>query len=346
MKNVVILMIFIWAMVLPTEALEIEAPDVPEVGQKWMPDNTESFGHALFELLNNVLLQVNPEIKKAAGNGLKVLCVVLILSVLQSFSGTVKMAANLAGVISISTVLLLQANSMISIGTETVIEITDYCKLLLPVMTGAMAAQGGITTSAALYAGTAMFNAVLSSMIRGILIPGIYLFLAISVVSNATDENVFKRIGELLKNSIVWMLKILLMVFTTYLGLTGVVNGTTDMAALKATKVTISSFVPVVGGVLSDASEAVLVSVGLMKNAAGIYGMIAVLAVFLHPFLQISAHYVVLKITNALCSIFGSKNITGIIECFSVAMGLLLAIIASCCIIVLVSTICFMRGVQ
>lgn len=81
----------------------------------------------------------------------------------------------------------------------------------------------------------------------------------------------------MVKNVVSWSLKTILTVFTTYMTVTGVVSGTTDAAALKATKVTISSVVPVVGGILSDASEAVLVSAGLMKNAAGIYGILAVL---------------------------------------------------------------------
>ena len=75
-------------------------------------------------------------------------------------------------------------------------------------------------------------------------------------------------------------MKIVLYAFTGYIGFTGVVSGTTDAMAMKAAKLTISGAVPVVGGILSDASEAVLVSAGIMKNAAGVYGILAVLAIF------------------------------------------------------------------
>ena len=122
-------------------------------------------------------------------------------------------------------------------------------------------------------------------------------------------------------------------------------GGTTDAAALKATKVTISSVVPVVGGILSDASEAVLVSAGLMKNAAGIYGILAVLAVFLSPFLKIGVHYLILKLTAAVCGIFGEKGLTELIGDFSTAMGLLLAMTGSECLLLLISTVCFLKGV-
>ena len=186
--------------------------------------------------------------------------------------------------------LLLSANSLIRLGSQTVTEISEYGKLLLPVMTAAMAAQGGAASSTALYAGTAVFDSVLSSLISRMLGPMVYLFLALSAANGAIGENILGKLRDLVKNVVSWSLKTILTVFTTYMTVTGVVSGTTDAAALKATKVTISSVVPVVGGILSDASEAVLVSAGLMKNAAGIYGILAVLAVFLSPFLKIGVH--------------------------------------------------------
>jgi hypothetical protein len=42
---------------------------------------------------------------------------------------------------------------------------------------------------------------------------------------------------------------------------------------------------------------------------------------------------------------FGNKNIATLIDDFSIAMGLLVAIVASGCVLVLISTICFMKGI-
>ena len=88
-----------------------------------------------------------------------------------------------------------------------------------------------------------------------------------------------------------------------------------------------------------------LVSAGVMKNAAGIYGILAVLAVFLEPFLRIGIHYLMLKATASVCAIFGSGRMTGLIEDFSSAMGLLLAMTGATCLLLLISTVCFMKGV-
>lgn len=342
-----ILALFLCFLYLPVSAaaLEIEAPQVPEPGRSWMPDNTDSLWEGCIALLQKAVSSLRPDLQEASRVSVGIISAVVLVSLLQTFSGSAKKTAETAGTVAIASLLLLSTNSMVRLGSDTVKEIGDYGKLLLPVMTTALAAQGGITASGALYAGTALFLAVLQSVMGSLLIPGIYLYLALSAGSHATGEDLLKKSGDLLKGLLGWSLKMLLIIFTTYLSLTKVISGTTDAAALKATKVGMSSFVPVVGGILSDASEAVLVSAGLMKNAAGIYGILAVLALFLHPFLQIGLHYLILKLTAAICAVFGTSRMTGIIECFSAAMGLLLGMTGAACVMVLISTVCFMKGV-
>ena len=345
MSKFLLVVILIFSLAIPASAAELTAPTVPQSGREVMPEKTDSFGDGLLKLLENALGQLQPDLKEASRVSLGVVAAVMMVSLLQSFSGSVKTAAEFAGTTAIAAGLLLSANSLIRLAAETITEISEYGKLLLPVMTAAMAAQGGVSSSAALYTGTALFDAVLSSLISRLLVPMVYLFLALAVANSAMGEDLLKQMRDVAKGLISWCLKILLTVFTTYIAITGVVSGTTDAAALKATKVTISSVVPVVGGILSDASEAVLVSAGLMKNAAGIYGILAVLAVFLSPFLKIGVQYLILKLTAALCALFGAKRLTELIFDFSTAMGLLLAMTGSECLLLLISTVCFLKGV-
>ena len=342
MSKLILAVALIFALAIPASAVEFTAPQVPEKGAELMPEDTGSFAAGLMELLRDAVLGLRPDLKEASKVSLGVIAAVMMVSLLQSFSGSVKTVANLVGATAIAAGLLLSANSLIRLGSQTVTEISEYGKLLLPVMT---AAQGGAASSTALYAGTAVFDSVLSSLISRMLGPMVYLFLALSAANGAIGENILGKLRDLVKNVVSWSLKTILTVFTTYMTVTGVVSGTTDAAALKATKVTISSVVPVVGGILSDASEAVLVSAGLMKNAAGIYGILAVLAVFLSPFLKIGVHYLILKLTAAVCGIFGEKGLTELIGDFSTAMGLLLAMTGSECLLLLISTVCFLKGV-
>lgn len=344
MKYFMILAVLILILPMSVHGTELIAPEAPDSAQGLMPESN-SFGEGLQQILRNVIPMLRPDLAEAGKVSLAVIAAVLMISVLQSVSGSVKTTADFAGTVAVSTVLLLSANSLIRLGAQTITEMSEYGKLLLPVMTAGMAAQGGITGSVALYSGTALFNTILTSLVSKLMVPMVYLFLALSAANSAVGEDILKRMRDLLKSFVTWCLKTLLTVFTTYMSITGVVSGTTDAVALKATKVTISSVVPVVGGILSDASEAVLVSAGLAKNAAGIYGIFAILAVFLRPFLQIGIHYLVLKFTAAVCGIFGTKRMTDLIGDFSTAMGLLLAMTGASCLLLLISTVCFLKGV-
>ncbi len=344
MKKGLFVMFLLVFLATPASALEITAPEVPEAGAALMPEDTSSFGEALTDLLRAALGKLRPDLEEAARMGVTAVCAAMLLSVVQPFAGTAKKAVLAAGTLLMALTLLESAGSLIRLGAETVTELGEYGKLLLPVMTAALAATGGAAASAALYAGTAAGSMVLGSLISRLLVPLVYLFLALAAANCAAGEEILKKFRDMVRSFVSWSLKTLLTVYTTYMGLTGVVSGTTDAVALKATKMTISSMVPVVGGILSDASEAVLVSGGLLKNAAGIYGILAALAVFASPFLRIWAHYVILKVTAAVCGLFSPKRLAELIGDFSAAMGLLLAMTGSECLLILISTICFMKG--
>jgi stage III sporulation protein AE len=159
------------------------------------------------------------------------------------------------------------------------------------------------------------------------------------------EDGTLQKLQDFIKWLMIWGLKTILYIFTGYMGITGVVSGTTDAAALKAAKLTISGMVPVVGGILSDASESVLVGAGVMKTAAGMYGTLAMLAICAEPFLKIGVQYLMLKATAALCGIFGSKALSNLVQDFSSALGILLGMTGSACLMLLISTVCFMKGV-
>ena len=212
-------------------------------------------------------------------------------------------------------------------------------------MTAALASQGGITASTALYAATAFLDAFLAALIHRCLVPMVYIYLVLSISAGATGENMLSKLADMLKGALTWCLKMILYIFTGYISITGVVSGTADAAALKATKLTMTGVVPMVGGILSDASEAVLVGAGVVKNAVGIYGMVAMIALWISPFLRIGLQYLLLKVTAAVCTLFDSKAVNDLVSAFSGAMGMLLAMIGTVCVLLLISMVCFMKGV-
>lgn len=345
MKRIV-LMILLCALLIPTvSAEEFTVPSAPESAQKYMPPEIQSFGEGLWFVLKKGMQEFAPGMAKAAAACVSVIAVTLLMSVFTSFSESTNNASNIAGAVAIGILLLEPTNSLIRLGTQTVTEMCEYEKLLLPVMTGALAGQGGLTSSAALYTGTAMFCAVLSAVISSLIVPMIYIFLCLSLANSALAENVLKNLRDGIKWAATWTLKLLLYVFTAYISITGVVSGSADAAAVKATKLAISGSVPLVGGILSDASETILVSAGIMKSTAGVYGLLVILSLCIGPFVRIGVQYLLLKLTAAVCNVFDNKKLSDLTADFSGAMGLILGMTGAVCLFLIISTVCFMKGV-
>ena len=346
MKRLLILIALSLALAMPVSATEITAPSVPESAADVMPEEPETFAEGLWELFMAVIVRVQPALAETSGRCLSVVAAVLLITLLQPMTGKGKKIAELVCTLSVAAILLGPTGALIRLSVQTVREMTEYGKLLLPVMTAAMAAQGGITTSAALYTGTAVFNTFLSKLISVLLVPVVYIYLALSVADSAAGEDALKKLRDMIKWCATWILKTGLGLFTGFMSFTGVISGTADAAALKVTKMAISGAVPVIGGILSNASETVLISAGMVKNAAGVYGMLAVLALCLEPFMLMGVQYLLLKFSAAVCGVFASRQATELIGEFSSAMGILLAATGTICLMLLISTVCFMKGVS
>ena len=212
-------------------------------------------------------------------------------------------------------------------------------------MTGALAAQGGVTTSTALYMGTTVFNTVLSTFIENAVVPLLYIFITVCIADNAVGEQLLKNIKDFVKWLMTWSLKTIIYVFTGYMSITGVVSGYADATALKAAKLAISGVVPVVGNIISDASDAVLSSAAVIKNSVGIHGLLAVAAIWISPFIRVGVHYLLLKLTAAVCAVLSNNPGTVLVDNYCTLMGYVLAIISLASLLVLISTVCFMKGV-
>ncbi len=346
MRRLFIVFILLSAFVMPVSATEFTAPDVPDSGQEYMPEMIDSFGEGLWYVVSSAFAAIKPEIARSARLCVCVIGITLLTSMLQPLSSRSKKIADLAAAVGIGILLLQPSGALIQLGTSTVTEISEYGKMLIPVMTAAMAAQGGVTTSTALYTGTTLFCGILTALISKLIVPLIYVFLCLCMANSAVGEGLLSKLRDFVKWLMTWLLKIVLYVFTGYISITGVVGGSADASMVKATKLAISGTVPVVGNILSDASETILVSAGLMKSAAGIYGVIAIAATWIGPFLSIGILCLLLKLTSAVCGVFGSKATADLVRDFSTAMGFVMAAVSTISLLLLISTVCFMKGVS
>lgn len=252
-------------------------------------------------------------------------------------------AVRVAGALGLCAAMLSGMQSMISLAADTVRQLSDYSACLLPVLASAAAMSGGVTASSALYAGTVLFSELLMQLISKLLIPAVWFFLAVSVAEAALAGQTLCELRSFIGWLISKSLRILVYIFLAYLSITGVIGGAADANAVKATKAAVSGMVPVVGGIISDASETLLASAGILKNSIGVFGMLAVLAICLLPFLKVGVHYLMMKLTAAVGGTVGLPPHITLLRQFSAAMGYLLGMCGASGLLMLISAVCFLK---
>lgn len=318
---------------LPAEAAELLEDTDP--GKTGIMDTVLS-------LLIKALGRATDSIRQGLKTSGILLALVLLCGICSIFSPE-QTLCRIIGAIGLFTAVTGSMGAMVDLAQNTVRDLADYSALLLPVMAGAMALSGNPMSAGGLQAITAVFAQLLSRMILKLLIPGIYLFLALATAEAALENPILGDLREFLFWIMEKSLRILMYCFTAFLSLTGVISGSADALAVKTTKAAVSGMIPVVGSILSDASESLLCGTATVKNTVGIVGMTAVLGITLLPFMRIGIQYLIMKGTAACSGSVGLKEHCSLLKHISSAMGLLLAMTGVCGLLLLISGVCYLK---
>ncbi len=243
----------------------------------------------------------------------------------------------MAGALVITMVSAGSLRSLIGMGLEALEQLDIFSKTLLPTLAAAVAASGGAVTAGTRQVGTVFFTSMLLSVIRSVFVPLAYFYIAISVADAMLPEQDLKRLQGGIGKLVTWGLTTLLLLFTAYLTLSGAVGTAADSTAVRLTRSAISTAVPVVGGIIADATESVLAGAGLIKSAVGVFGMLGVLAICLTPFLHLAVQYLLYKLTAILASTVGPKPLIELIDALGTAFGLVLGMVGACALLLLIS---------
>jgi stage III sporulation protein AE len=279
-------------------------------------------------------------------NAVVVMIIALLCGVVSASFDNAGRYAVLAGVLGISVISVRNMGTFIGLGREALTDIDLIMKALLPTLTSAAAASGAVTSAAAKYAATALFMDVLMTASNNIVVPIIYAFTATSVAEAALGGEGLSGASSLLK----WLgkttMSFIMILFVAYLSVTGIISASTDAAAVKAMKTTIQTVLPVVGSIIADASDTVLAGAQILRNAIGVFGLIAVAATCAMPFIIVGIHYLTYKAAAGLAASASDGRITKLIGNVSTAFGMIMALIGCSALMLYISIISVIRVVS
>ena len=341
--SILFVIILLLVHIQPVSADTFTPPEVPESGSAYMPDHPTSFGEGLWYIIKTAILAIKPSLAEAVGLCSTIIALSMLTTLLNGISSKTERILQIAFTVGLGVLLLQTTTTLVNKGCNTVLTISEYGKLLIPVMTAVLAAQGSMTASTALYSGTILFATFLTNLITKLIIPMIYFFLCLAIGNSAVGENTLNKMQNLIKWLITWILKTVLYIFTGYISITGVVSGTADVSMIKATKLTISGTVPVVGSILSGAADSIVAAATLVRNSVGVFGLLSVFVILLFPFSNLAVRYLVFQIIARLAELFPNRRFSDLLEGIAGAYGMLLGVIGSGFIMIFLTFISFMQ---
>ena len=191
----VILLLFLPLQVFATE----EIPTVPSSAQKYMPENTETFGQGILEIISKAAVVLQPTITESVACCAKLLAASMLLALFNQAKGISQKTVALVGTLFVSALLLATSSTMTGLASETVEQVSSYGNMLTPILTGTLAASGGGGSAVSLYTGTIVFDSILSSCINILLNPTIQLFLVLSIANSAIGDGLLVKLRNFVK---------------------------------------------------------------------------------------------------------------------------------------------------
>jgi len=245
---------------------------------------------------------------------LTVLCSVL-LNIQDAFGGEgTGRVAYIAAYLALMTLALTSFTSAINTGRAAVQQMVDFVHAILPVLLSLLAAMGGLVSASVIHPLVLVALGVISTIINNLVFPLILFATILTLVSQISDRFQVDRLAGLFKDITKTLLAALLTFFTGFMAIQGVAGAVADSVTLRTAKFVTGAFVPVVGGMLADAAEALIGTSLLLKNAVGIMGLLLIIALALYPMLKILTLVIIYRLVGALAQPLGDDKIAKVLE--------------------------------
>lgn len=226
-------------------------------------------------------------------------------------------AGQLAHLVVTFVILLLAVSSVRTVAAlaeETVNRLVELMQLLMPIEFILMAALGSGAAMATLQPVMYVGINVLGNLFAYMVLPLVYFEVLLRMANSLSTEFQVTKLADLFRTVVLWMMGLGSTVFVALIGLGGMGGAAVSGWSMRAVKYAASTFVPVVGGMLSDAYETVANGALLLKNAFGLVGMLMIIVMLLVPAIKIFVVYLLYKFTAAIVEPLGEKQATDMLS--------------------------------
>lgn len=259
-----------------------------------------------------------------------VTALLLLCSILSAYksslSSDISATLNVAAVLGTACVLASPAVAVIQDASAVISLASQLMLAFVPIITVLMATSGQAIAATGYYAAVLAAGEGVNALCAQVVVPFMNLFLGLGLVSHLSPDIRLGGFSAVFAKTARWLLAFVMSVFTTVLAVRQAVTGALDNVSNRAVRFALSSFVPVVGGALSEAYQTVQGSVSVLKSGVGIFVVIALLVTFLPLLLRLLLWVFALWLGKSAAEVLGLSQSAGLLDTLSLVFSTLLSV--------------------
>ena len=214
----------------------------------------------------------------------------------------------------IVVVMATSIKKLISSTTSTLGSMKDIVNVLFPIILTLMTGVGAVSSVGVFQPVLAVMSNIVSTIIFKAVIPIFIFSFVLNIIGHLSNNVKLDKFNSFLSSLFKWLIGITFTIFFAIISIQGISAGSFDSVSLRTAKFTISSYVPVMGGYLSQGMDLILASGVLIKNSVGLVGILIIISTIISPILEIVVFSLMLKAVSAILQPLNNSRITNFLH--------------------------------
>ena len=245
---------------------------------------------------------------------------------------------NQVSILAVCAVLLMPFAGLIGKVQEALSGTAVFLGSFTPVYIAILAAGGQLQTALSYQSVLLLFAQLLTFFSDKVLMPVLLCALALGVVSAVSDTGNLGKLGGRLLKAGSWGLGILSAVFTALLSVNTLLGSAKDSLGNRMMKLSISSFVPVVGSAVSEAYLTVRSCLTLVKSTVGVFGILTAGMLLSPAIIGCIAWLISLWLSSLAAEAFNQTEIAGFLKTVTGVIKAMLAMLSLSAVFMIITT--------
>ena len=269
----------------------------------------------------------------------QMLIIILTLTLIKSLMEGSELDSLLSviGALASVGILYTSLSECVNIVNETITSASVFMYTYVPIFSSILSA-GGCASGITYYVIILAVCEIIGYITKNMLLPFLGFTVAASIAEAINPSFLGVNLSGSLKNISKWILGFITTVFIGVISIQGILGTAADTLGTRAIKFAASSFIPVVGGAMSEAYSTFFGSVSFIRSGVGAVGIVVLLFTVLSPLISVLCLKIVLSVSKGVSAFFGQQSISSLLSGINSVLSIILGIIACFTIVFVIAT--------